>query len=131
MQVNTIRVTGVAHLADGLASGDVLTDFNISRHIEMHVHRTHTVIVVDDAVIAHIPGPADRIDGAGVHGINRTVLLVTVDDIRTGMAEITAPMTGDRRVVDRPDVVAGTDQIDLLGTYGNDTALWLLDDVFR
>ena len=116
MKVNAVRVTGVAHLADGLACGDVLTDFNISRHIEMHVHRTDAVVVVDDAVIAHIPGPADGIDGAGVYGINRTVFLVTVDDIRTGMTEITAPMTGDRRVVDRPDVVAGTDQIDLLAS---------------
>ena len=54
MQVHTFRTAGVAHLSDDLSSGDVLSDLDIRRNIQMHVHGPDAVVMVDDTEVAHI-----------------------------------------------------------------------------
>ena len=131
MQMHAFRTSGIAHLADDLASGDSLSFGDIRRSVQMHVHRSHAVLMVDDDIVAHVVTVTCLIDDAAVDRIDRRITHISVGEVRSGMSGIAAKTAADPRIVHRPDIVSGTDHPDLLGTDGDHAALGLLDDRFR
>jgi hypothetical protein len=98
MEVSPRGTAGASDVSDEIALFDLIANTDRRATDHMCIQGFHPVVVIDVNMVTITPVIPCSGDDTAVRGIDRTILIVVIDEIQTLVTAVTIPTTGSMRV---------------------------------